>query len=64
MSFRLYCGGENLPVLIIWVTVTKETGDSLSHILVGEDIPQAIGCQYQHVVCSMFKLGEGIHLHL
>lgn len=54
----------NLPVLVIRVAVCQETGDSLGHFLVGQDVPQAVGSQHQDVVGSMLALRQRVDFDL
>ena len=49
---------------VVRATVGKETGDGLVHLLVGQDVPQAICPHHQHIVCPMLVLRQRVHLHL
>lgn len=61
---KILLKGKLRPVEVIGVTVGEECGDGFGYFLVGEDVPEAVGCHHQNIIGPVFTLRQVVHLNL
>ena len=52
------------PVRVIWITVREKLSDCFCHLFIGQNIPESVSGQDQHIVCSMLVSGEIVDSYL